>query len=284
LLRPDFYVRLADRHDLKDLSRLVNLAPHMYRHLDWNPPLDWLGRQPFLVIDSDEGLQAALAFPDAPPDVAWIRLFVAAAGVDPYQAWQMMFPQGLAYYQSAPEATIAGLGLSSWFINVLERSGFRIHQHIVSLVRDLQKALPEEHTSFDVFVRQMEEDDIPTVAGIDAAAFEPIWQNSADQIRLSYLQSIYATVAEVDGRVVGFQISTSNLFSAHLARLAVSPELQHRRIGMTLIIDAMHKFRQDRLWQLSVNTQDDNHKSLALYRKAGFEPTGEEYPVLSFSR
>ena len=279
-IRPDFYLRPAVPRDLNALTRLINTVPRMYRHLDWCPPLDWLGRQPFYVIDSDEGIQAVLAFPQDPPGIAWIRLFACAAQVDPFQAWQLLFARGLEDYSQPPRPLICGLGLNEWFLKVQERAGFTVYQHIVSLARDLQVPLPEANNNWHVFVRPMEEGDIPTVAKIDAAAFEPIWQNSADQIRLSYYQSVYCTVAEIRNEIVGFQICTSNLFSAHLARLAVQPELQHQRIGFTLVYDALQKFRQDRLWQLTVNTQDNNHSSLALYKQAGFELTGEQYPVL----
>jgi hypothetical protein len=31
-----------------------------------------------------------------------------------------------------------------------------------------------------------------------------------------------------------------------------------------------------------VNTQSDNHQSLGLYQKTGFQPTGEDFPVYVF--
>ena len=278
-MRSDFYVRRAVRGDFDELTRFINTAPHMYRHLDWCPPLDWLGHEPFYLLDFDEGLQAVLAFPQAPYGVAWVRLFATAALIDPVEAWRRLFPVGLEYYQDEPHVTIGGLGLSEWIIRVLEHAGFTVFHNIVSLTRDLQSPLPPARNNPEVFVRPMEEEDLAEVAGIDAGAFEPIWQNSLDQIRLSYYQSVYCTVAEIRGEIVGFQISTSNLFSAHLARLAVRPDIQHRRIGYTLVYDALQKFNHDRLWQLSVNTQDNNKKSLALYQQAGFEFNGEEYPV-----
>ncbi len=279
---PNIFLRQAELKDLEKLTRFINIAPHMYRHLDWCPPLDWLGHQPFYVIDSDEGFQAAMAFPQDPAGIAWIRLFTCAPQVDPAAAWQMLFARGMQDTPHNPRPLIGALGLNNWILKVLDQAGFETYQHIVSLARDLQTPLPEANHNWQVFVRPMEETDLPVVAAIDAAAFEPIWQNSADQIRLSFYQSVYCTVAEIANEIVGFQICTSNLFSAHLARLAVRPDMQHARIGFTLVYDALHKFRQDRLWQLTVNTQDNNHSSLALYQQAGFELTGEQYPVLLY--
>jgi hypothetical protein len=46
--------------------------------------------------------------------------------------------------------------------------------------------------------------------------------------------SAYATVAEIGDQLVGFQISTSNLFAYHLARLAVLPEMQQPMVGFRL--------------------------------------------------
>jgi ribosomal-protein-alanine N-acetyltransferase len=131
----------------------------------------------------------------------------------------------------------------------------------------------------ELFVRLMEPEDLAAVAGIDQEAFEPIWQNSLSQVEQAYEQSAIATVAEWENAIVGFQISTVNMFAAHLARLAVNPALQGRQIGTTLLSDLVQRCRSERLWQITINTQDDNHASLALYQRTGWTLTGERFPV-----
>jgi ribosomal-protein-alanine N-acetyltransferase len=88
-----------------------------------------------------------------------------------------------------------------------------------------------------------------------------------------------ATVAEADGQILGYQLSTRNPLGAHLARLAVRPEMQGRGLGRALIADLIQQAERHGMYHLTVNTQSDNLSSLALYKKIGFSETGERYPV-----
>ncbi len=257
----------------------MDTSPRAHRHLDWCPPLDWLGSQPFILMESDEGIQGCLICPEDPPEIAWIRYFACAVGINPLTVWPPLFEACLSYYQNQKAPLLPALGLSDWFTNLLRRNGFHLHQHIVSLERETSDPLPPFSPNPDVFVRQMLPEDLTQVAEIDRLAFEPIWQNSLKQIKLSYDLAVYATVAEVYDQVVGYQISTSNLFAYHLARLAVLPAYQHLGIGMALVADLINRARKDRIWQITINTQDDNRSSLALYQRTGFTLTGDQFPV-----
>lgn len=283
-MKKDCLVRSASRFDLPALSRFLDSAPRAHRHLDWCPPLDWLGSQPFMILDSDEGIQACLVCPEDPPDIAWIRYFACAIGVNPLTVWPQLFQSCLEYYQNRKQTLLPALGLSDWFINLLRRNGFQFHQHIVSLIRDTSDPLPPVGANSDLFIRIMQPEDLEKVAEIDRLAFEPIWQNSLHQVRLSYDQAAYATIAEMGETIVGYQISTSNMFAYHLARLAVLPAYQHHGVGMALVADLINRAIQDRIWQITINTQDNNQSSLALYQKAGFTLTGEQFPVFIYTQ
>ena len=89
-------------------------------------------------------------------------------------------------------------------------------------------------------------------------------------------------MAETDGQVLGYQLSTRNPLGAHLARLAVRPELQGRGMGRLLVADLIQQAERHGMYHLTVNTQSDNSASLALYKRIGFRETGERYPVYQF--
>jgi ribosomal-protein-alanine N-acetyltransferase len=95
-------------------------------------------------------------------------------------------------------------------------------------------------------------------------------------------QATSAIVAEDDEGVVGYQISTANPFGAHLARLAVRPDAQRRGLGSLIVTDLIRRLKNKGVSRLTVNTQSDNHASLALYEKMGFVLTGEKFPVYCF--
>ena len=282
-MRSTLVLRQATITDLSRLSNFLTASPRLHRHLDWRPPLEWLGQQPFWLAEQDNLIGAALAIPADPPGIAWVRLFACAAGVNPIDAWEQLFNRCLEDQALDTRTILPSLALSDWYASILRRSGFEHHQDIVGLEREVEFESANLTSNPDLFVRLMEPDDLPVVAAIDQAAFEPIWQNSLHQVEQSYEQAGIATVAEWDEGIVGFQISTINMFAAHLARLAVMPGLQGRKVGTTLLHDLVHRCRTDRLWQITINTQDDNYASLALYRKVGFKLSGEHFPVFVYS-
>jgi ribosomal protein S18 acetylase RimI-like enzyme len=65
--------------------------------------------------------------------------------------------------------------------------------------------------------------------------------------------------------------------------LAVLPEVQGQGIGYSLVrFLLVDGFSGEEPRRVTVNTQNNNHASIAVYKKAGFTFTGEEYPVLCY--
>src|SRR3990172_8062452 len=254
-------LRQATSADFTLVTSFLATSPRMHRHLDWRPPVEWLGSQPFWIAETDGRLLAALAMPQDPPGIAWVRLFACAVGVRPMDYWEQLLKCCLEDNALADRPIVPSLALSDWFTTILLRSGFVHHQDIVGLEREVQINNPFLRPNADLFVRLMEPDDLPAVANIDQAAFEPIWQNSLNQVRQSYEQAAIATVAESENEIVGYQVTTVNMFAAHLARLAVKPGLQGHQIGTTLLYDLVQRCRTERLWQITINTQDNKQAS-----------------------
>ena len=137
-------------------------------------------------------------------------------------------------------------------------------------------------TGLPIQIRLMKSDDLPMVADVDFSSFHPLWRNTLEVLTEAWHQGAYSTVVEVDERIVAYQICTSSIFNAHLARLAVLPHIQKQGIGTALINDLSNYFFQQKIMHLSVNTQSDNTSSLALYHKVGFTLTGDSYPVFVY--
>jgi ribosomal protein S18 acetylase RimI-like enzyme len=273
------HITQAENQDISAISAFLESAHFVHRHLDWQPLIDWVGSEPFLLLRDPSGsIQALLAVPPDPPQIAWVHCFACSSDLSANQAWRSLFTaaQGkLAQLQAEPIA----VGLEEWFTQLLCQEGFEITQKIVVLLwnHHLPPLVPLKE---EILLRPMEPQDIPTVACVDAASFEPIWTNSEASIKLAYLQSDRSTVAELNGKIIGYEISTANQYSAHLARLAVLPEFRHQQIGKALVREMLAYFSRRGKFQVSVNTQNDNSASLHLYKSLGFELTGEDYPVL----
>ena len=114
---------------------------------------------------------------------------------------------------------------------------------------------------------------------VDNAAFAPLWQYSARDLRDASRVVARFTLAKLNGRVVGYQLSTTYKDSAHLVRLATSPSLQGMGVGSMLLGEAIEHFLKRRYTEMTVNTQADNRVSQQLYRRFGFTEIGQSVPV-----
>jgi ribosomal protein S18 acetylase RimI-like enzyme len=274
----DLQMRPAVLADKNRIADLIHASPHVHRHLDWRYPLDWIGSPPFYVLENQGRLQAALACPPDPASVVWVRLFVVSGELPPNEAWQPLWEVARLDLVRRGSFTVAAIILQDWFPNLLEVSGFASRQSIVMLERDGPSEL-EASLVPGFSIRAMSTNDLPAVAAVDAAAFARLWQNSLPDLQQAFPQALLASVAEAQGRLIGYQLSTRNPLGMHLARLAVRPEAQGRGVGYALLADLVRQTGQCGLHHLTVNTQSDNAASLALYQRAGFHETGERYPV-----
>jgi len=273
-------VRPAVRADQRRIADLMFSEAHVHRHLDWRPPLAWLGGPDYWVIESGKSLLAAMACPQDPPRIAWVRVFVFASPLGPLEAWSTLCEAARLSLARAGGALLAAIAVKPWFQNVLRESSFTLRQSIV-LLEWTSKPVSLRPPPDGLMLRPMQREDLPEVARVDADAFDPLWANSRDILEQALAQSVSASVAERSDRLLGYQISTGNAFGTHLGRLAVRREAQRHGVGEALLSDLMQQMRRQGAWRVTVNTQDDNIASLKLYERMGFARTGEAYPVFA---
>lgn len=274
-------IRTAREEDRQKLANLIHFEALVHRHLDWRPPLDWIGHQPYLVAVQDRDLLAALACPEDPPDVAWIRLFAYSADIEADQAWSALWSTARSQISHRPDVVIAAIPLQDWFTRLLQTSNF-VQTTDVMILLWKGAELPACQENSQITIRPMNIDDLDQVEHLDSAAFGKLWRNSRASLELAYRQAAVATIAEKEQRIIAYQISTANHLGGHLARLAVHPDSHGQGVGYTVLHDMLKQFERRGARHVSVNTQSDNLASLALYKKAGFEFTGETYPVYQY--
>ncbi len=273
--------RPAEPADREQIADLLYFEGRVHRHLDWHTALDWLGSPHFWTLDDHGRVVAALACPQDPPGIAWLRLFAFHSQLSGPEAWAPLWEAVRGEISQTEGALVAAIAIKPWLPNILVNSGFAQTQSIVLLEWTLSFLEPCAAPS-GVVIRPMRPTDLPAVAQTDAAAFDPLWRNSLGTLEKAFSQAIIATVAEDAGRVIGYQISTGNRSGGHLARLGVRKEAQGRGIGSALVSDFAHRLSSRGLLRITVNTQADNLASLSLYKKMGFVRTGEEYPVFVY--
>ena len=270
-------VRQADINDRQQLSNLVFFENRLHRHLDWRSPLEWLGDPFYWALEESGHISAALACPTEARGIAWVRMFVYTGRWTAENAWSLLWSTAQPEIARRGGARVAAIAIHPWFQDVLAGSGFDNPQQIVMLEWRYQPLAPRQPGR--IRIRRMTEADLPQVERTDAASFDPLWHNPLDTLRRALGQALYATVAESDDGIIGYQLSTGGGQRAHLARLAVHPDIQGKGAGRALLSDLFNYLTYTGISRLSVNTQSDNNVSLRLYQRMGFVRTGEEYPV-----
>ncbi len=280
MINAQLAVRPASQADHTSIANLIYFESHVHRHLDWRGPLDWLGSSEYWVLEQNGVVVAALACPPDPEGVAWLRLFAHSSDVSSEYAWRVLWENAKTSL-GGRGLLVAAITVADWFSDLLAGSGFLEKQQIVVLEQKStifqQRPIPS-----NVFLRPMTEHDLSDVAVVDSSGFALLWRNSYYALQSGFMQAGFATVALLNGEIIGYQISTRNSFGVHLARLAVIAGMQGHGIGYLLVQDLLTQSRRAGLHRLTVNTQSDNRASLALYKKIGFELTGERYSVFEF--
>ncbi|MBI3240723.1 MAG: GNAT family N-acetyltransferase [Chloroflexi bacterium] len=279
------FTRPALPDDQSSLSRLLRSTPFYHTHLDWQPPEAWLGARPFYFAMSGDKLAGAMSAAPDPPEVAWLRLAIVAEKTDEAAALDSLWQTTRNTLIEMKVAQVACMMVNDWLTPHLARWGF---DHLVdvvvlarkrSMIRLPASWQPPLALSPGVHLRPALANDLPVIAKVDAAAFDPPWQYSPRVLEQALAHADYATVAEAGGKMIGYQISTGGRHGGHLARLAVQPESQGRGLGRALVSDLIRHFEKRGLSQITVNTQKNNVASLALYKAVGFELTEDYYPV-----
>ncbi|MGW8249303.1 MAG: GNAT family N-acetyltransferase [Anaerolineales bacterium] len=248
-------IQPAVYEDRQYLANLIHFGAYVHRHLDWRPPLDWIGQSPFLVARSNAEVVGALACPPDPPNVAWIRLFAATHGMASSSVWEELWMAASSQLEELVNPPkVAAIPLHDWFSRLLQASQFSSNHKVIVLSWN-RKDRPQSRLEPGFNLRPMLLDDVADIEHIDAAAFGGVWQNSRPCLEIAFRQSSLATVVEGDGRLIGYQISTATQMGGHLARLAVLPGYQGRGIGFALIDDMLRQFERRGVHNVTVNTQ-----------------------------
>ena len=276
-----FNVRPATQKDHQEIANLMFFERHVHRHLDWRHPTDWLGAPFYWILERNSRIMAVLACPQDQKEITWVRLFAHTGQITEQESWDILWTHAKAEMSQYGGFKVAAISLHSWMKALLEENLFNNHEQIVMMTWEddmpTNWQLPK-----DIRIRKMLAEDLPAVARVDEAAFSPLWQNSVSMLKQAFPQAVVASVAESADGIIGYQFSTASPFGAHLARLATHPKVQRQGIASALIGDLTEKIAQKKIQQLSVNTQSNNFRSLALYKKCGFRETGEEYPLYTY--
>ena len=234
---------------------------------------EYLDAESFVVVENGKVLKGVIfAWADESP-VAWVRTAAVDYGLS-MGAWlDLSLPLVLAALRRSGASTLAWMDYGDWVGAHLERRGFRTLTDVVTLSKFDRNLPAPGPCSADV--RPASDADIPAAVVVDRAAFTAPWRYSEDTMRRRAAVAAYFGVATLAGEVVGYAEGELRLPVAHLNRIAVHPAYQGRGVGAALLRDALRAFWQRGAGYVTLNTQSDNVYSQRLYRRFGFEATGD---------
>lgn len=249
-------------------------------HLDWQETDQWLDSADAIarLAFSGRRLVGALAVSQPVDGAGWMRAAAVDDSADPGMVlpalWEALKPALI----EAGIVQVAVLLLRDWISRWIGALDFRFYENIVTLRRGDQP-IPPLTPPAGVTIRQLHEDDLARIAAMDRAAFAPPWQMSAQDVYQAARIAGCCTVAQIGRQIVGYQLCTMYFDGAHLARLAVLPEMQGRGIGAALVSGAVQHFAARGIRMMTVNTQESNVRSQRVYARLGFRRNGHDLPV-----
>jgi ribosomal-protein-alanine N-acetyltransferase len=205
--------------------------------------------------------------------VAWVRLATLDDGISVEEWLDLALPPVLERLRRLGTRTLAWMDYGGWAGSSLRSRSFGRLTEVITLAK-YDGELPEVQAE-RVCLRPASAGEMSAVAAVDRASFSPHWWHSEATMRRRAAVAAHFVVAEVEGQVVGYAEGQFCLPLAHLNRIAVHPRYRGQGIGALLLQDALRAFWRRGADRITLNTQVDNHDSQRLYRRFGFEPTGD---------
>lgn len=122
-----------------------------------------------------------------------------------------------------------------------------------------------------IVIRKASLEDAEELFHIEQACFgeaEATVRESFEQIVGYDHYFLYVLIFE--GELGGFFCAIQDKDEAHLADLALKPELQGKGLGSLLLDQCFKKLREKNCRRLVLTVRKNNHSALKLYRKKGF--------------
>ncbi len=288
-------VRVAGRSDMASIMELLRTAVYSHMHVDWYLPGDWIGRRGFVVspkpivmshsISSklfgsrDTAINGCVAITADPAPAAWVR--IAAIGKDaknPRSVLADMSEKASCNLSKTAVNSIAWLTIQDWPNQWMDSMGFKCVNKIETYIKDNMHIPPIPNIP-NLSIRPVLNIDINALALLEKEAFNPLWRHSANGLEMAQQQAFSFDVALLEEEIVGFQLSTPSDYGVHLVRLTINPHIQRSGIGTALLAHAIRGYHRRGRNRVTLNTQIDNTASQYLYRKFGFHPNQQRYPV-----
>lgn len=264
--------------DEEQIHHLLETSWRVHTRMMWGNLKTRLVTLPGLLAEDQVGLRGVMIIEPQHPDVAVI--IVAGLrdtwGVRPY--FELFLPEIERMAQAQALSALIYIGYEAWMIENLPHYGFAAREWMLMFER-FGSGLPPD-TLEPATLRVAHRQDLPTIRKLDELAFTHLWHKPAEYFNEALATADSFVVAEVEGEIVGYEWCEMYQKRGHLTRLAIHPAYQGRGIGAQLLRRALLDALTNSVTLITLNTQETNLRSQALYTRFGFTQTNQRVPLL----
>ena len=121
--------------------------------------------------------------------------------------------------------------------------------------------------------RKGPEEDIKYIGELEAKTFTDAWTEQS--VRDTFVQKqAFITVADDDGKVVGYCIIYYVMDEAEIARIATSESVRRKGVGKGLLNYTCKCCREKQIERLLLEVRESNEGAIAFYKNYGFQTDG----------
>jgi len=266
-------VRILTSSDIPQVRHLLETSEYIYQRFTLDELPSILAHYPALGVFNGSSLRGFILSQTVHPPSAWIAGF--CVGWTENRAYARLLHTLLE--QLAPHLIAQGIRHlhysgndveNDWLHDVLLTQGFVPYRSLYAYDK-FDYRIPTQGNQ-QVVIRPFQARDIPALLTIEEASFEDLWRYDAVSFHDIAATHPYFVVAELDGKVIGYQFNALDDEYGYLVRIAVHPSARGRGIGARLMAEAIRFFEKARVIRIMLNTQDDNIQAHRLYEWFGF--------------
>lgn len=123
-------------------------------------------------------------------------------------------------------------------------------------------------------IRKMTLEDVPSVIDLDQKSFSLPWPERSFRFELTANPASRCWVADLEGKIVGMIVVWLIVDEAHVATLAIHPDLRRRGIGTKLLSHALRQMIDEGARSSFLEVRESNFSAQEMYRKFGYEASG----------
>lgn len=266
-------VRLLTSDDLPSVLRLLNTSEYIYQRFTQQELPLLLNHYPTVGMFNGTSLRSFLLSQTINAPSAWVggfgvswtesRSYTRLLDTMLEYLARSLIMRGVRYlYYSGNDMH------NDWLRDILLPRGFAPHRLLYAYDK-FDYSVPSTGNA-QVKLRPFVTSDIPALLAIEEASFEDFWRYDALSFEDIAATHPYFVVAELEGKVVGYQFNALDGEFGYLVRIAVHPSASGKGVGIRLMSEAIEFFKKARVLRIMLNTQDDNIRAHRLYEWFGF--------------